>query len=158
MCGPSQSHTGRVPCGKANTCQESGAFEAELRAMEPDEAMKAVMEAEDDLEEVLGDEEDAEAGWEGGEGEEMCRPRDEEDEALQLDHLLDEGKFHVGVSWVHLAGLKGKREQYNGMKCLITSFGVRNPALVKVRGVEKNEDGKYIALWVTSFCKSGNCS
>eukprot|EP00913_Durusdinium_trenchii_P011254 g10567.t1 len=128
--------------------QESGAFEAELRAMEPDEAMKAVMEAEDDLEEVLGDEEDAEAGWEGGEGEEMCRPRDEEDEALQLDHLLDEGKFHVGVSWVHLAGLKGKREQYNGMKCLITSFGVRNPALVKVRGVEKNEDGKYIALWV----------
>ncbi|CAK9079806.1 Flagellar calcium-binding protein TB-44A (44 kDa calcimedin) (44 kDa calflagin) [Durusdinium trenchii] len=116
--------------------------------MEPDEAMKAVMEAEDDLEEVLGDEEDAEAGWEGGEGEEMCRPRDEEDEALQLDHLLDEGKFHVGVSWVHLAGLKGKREQYNGMKCLITSFGVRNPALVKVRGVEKNEDGKYIALWV----------
>ena len=26
------------------------------------------------------------------------------------------GKFHVGVSWVHLDGLKGKREQYNGMK------------------------------------------
>lgn len=25
------------------------------------------------------------------------------------------GKFHVGVSWVHLDGLKGKREQYNGM-------------------------------------------
>ncbi|CAK8994305.1 unnamed protein product [Durusdinium trenchii] len=117
-------------------------------AEEPDEAMREVMEAEDDLEEVEGDEEDAEAGWEGGEGEAMCRPPDEEDEALQLDHQLDEGKFHVGVSWVHLAGLSGKREQYNGMKCLITSFGVRNPALVKVRAVEKNEHGKYIALWV----------
>lgn len=51
----------------------------------------------------------------GEEGEEQCLPPGEADEALQLDHRLDEGKFHVGVSWVHLDGLKGKREQYNGM-------------------------------------------
>ncbi|CAL1139872.1 unnamed protein product [Cladocopium goreaui] len=114
---------------------------------EKDAAMEEVMAADEENEECVGDEEDAE-GWEGEEGGETCRPPDEGDEALQLDHRLDEGKFHVGVSWVHLDGLKGKREQYNGMKCLITSFGVRNPALVKVRGVEKNEDGKYIALWV----------
>jgi len=122
-------------------------FVAESAMAEEDDVMKEVMEAEEN-EDCLGDEEDAEAGWEGEEGGEMCRPPDEGDEALQLDHQLDEGKFHVGVSWVHLSGLKGKREQFNGMKCLITSFGVRNPALVKVRGVEKNEDGKYIALWV----------
>jgi len=103
------------------------------------------MAAADGDEEVLDEEEDPEME---GDGEFTCRPPDEEDEALQLDHQLDEGKFHVGVSWVHLSGLKGSREKYNGMKCLITSFGIKDPAKVKVRSVQKNEEGKYIALWV----------
>ncbi|CAJ1350225.1 unnamed protein product [Effrenium voratum] len=120
--------------------------------VEPDDAMKELMDAGDDLEECLEDEDAADeelaAENDGEEGMEMCRPRDDGEEALQLDHQLDEGKFHVGVSWVHLDGLHGTKEKYNGMKCLIVSFGVRHPSLVKVRGVEKNEDGKYIALWV----------
>ncbi|CAE7681131.1 Flagellar calcium-binding protein TB-44A [Symbiodinium microadriaticum] len=113
------------------------------------EEMEEVMAAGDGDEEVIGEGEDEEEpAEEGMEGMDVCRPRDEEEEALQLDHQLDQGKFHVGVSWVHLSGLKGKREQYNGMKCLISSFGIRDPSKVKVRSAEKNEDGKYIALWV----------
>ena len=41
--------------------------------------------------------------------------------AREPTHLvLNRGKFHLGVSWVHLSGLKGKREQYNGMMLVRT--------------------------------------
>ena len=89
-------------------------------------------------------------------------------QALQLDHQLDQGalaaaanchtvslvltsssgilslsgrgKFHVGVSWVHLSGLKGKREQYNGMS-LVCNLLLR--------------PGRGIVFVLLSTCKNG---
>eukprot|EP00931_Biecheleriopsis_adriatica_P025048 TRINITY_DN1547_c0_g1_i1.p1 TRINITY_DN1547_c0_g1~~TRINITY_DN1547_c0_g1_i1.p1 ORF type:complete len:515 (-),score=136.43 TRINITY_DN1547_c0_g1_i1:42-1514(-) len=112
--------------------------------------MKEAMAAGADEEVVEGGDEDEgeEEEPEAVDGMETLEERDEGEQALQLDHRLDKGKFHVGVSWVHLDGLTGRKEKYNGMKCLITSYGVRHPDKVKVRSAEKNDEGKFIALWV----------
>eukprot|EP00930_Biecheleria_cincta_P039693 TRINITY_DN27265_c0_g1_i1.p1 TRINITY_DN27265_c0_g1~~TRINITY_DN27265_c0_g1_i1.p1 ORF type:complete len:482 (-),score=117.01 TRINITY_DN27265_c0_g1_i1:69-1514(-) len=112
---------------------------------EPDEEERACLED-------LGDEDEVE-----GPGDEEP-PEDEDDEdgenkarALQLDHQLDPGKFHVGCSWIHLDGLTGKRERYNGLKFLVVSFGIKNPAKVKVRSrdpISQKRPGQRVALWV----------
>eukprot|EP00930_Biecheleria_cincta_P087730 TRINITY_DN76969_c0_g1_i1.p1 TRINITY_DN76969_c0_g1~~TRINITY_DN76969_c0_g1_i1.p1 ORF type:complete len:526 (-),score=127.80 TRINITY_DN76969_c0_g1_i1:257-1834(-) len=112
------------------------------------EAEKAVEAAGEDEEELEGENEE-ELGGAMVEGEETLLARDDGEEALQLDHQLDPGKFHVGVKWVHLAGLTGNKEQYNGQKFMVVSFGVKDPSKVKVRSAERNpESGKYRALWV----------
>jgi len=110
---------------------------------EPDDEARTLMAAGDDDEE------------EEGPGDEEPPPEEDDNDgenkarALQLDHELDQGKFHVGCSWIHLDGLTGTRERYNGAKCLITSFGVRNPAKVKVKSQENiSSSGKKLALWV----------
>lgn len=111
-------------------------------------AEKAVEAAGEDEEELEGENED-ELGDDVVEGEETLLARDDGEEALQLDHQLDPGKFHVGVKWVHLAGLTGNKEKYNGQKFMVVSFGVRDPSKVKVRcAVKDAETGKYKAIWV----------
>eukprot|EP00933_Yihiella_yeosuensis_P079178 TRINITY_DN9143_c2_g2_i1.p1 TRINITY_DN9143_c2_g2~~TRINITY_DN9143_c2_g2_i1.p1 ORF type:complete len:518 (+),score=121.07 TRINITY_DN9143_c2_g2_i1:57-1556(+) len=112
--------------------------------------MKEVMMASADDCDCIFDEDEEE---DMGTGEDILEERLPGEEALQLAHQLDPGKFHVGVRWVHLAGLHGKRERFNGMKCLVTDYSAKDQSKVKVRSAEKNENGKFIALWV----KRMNC-
>ena len=56
------------------------------------------------------------------------------------DFILDWGKFHVGVSWVHLSGLKGKREQFNGMKLGVQQLAYGPPMFLINSTVLSNFD------------------
>mmetsp|Transcript_25362 Transcript_25362/g.45953 ORF Transcript_25362/g.45953 Transcript_25362/m.45953 type:complete len:473 (+) Transcript_25362:122-1540(+) len=123
----------------------------EEKGLEQDEEEPAP-DPDDEARELLDEGED-EAEEEGPGDEEPPEEEDEDGEnkarALQLDHKLDKGKFHVGASWILLDGLTGSREKYNGVKCLVTSFGIKNPAKVKVKSQEKiSPSGKNLLLWV----------
>lgn len=134
---------------KDSTNQIGAAFGlTEEEAKEEKAKETACEDAGDDDCELVGENED-ELDGDIQEGDCVLEARGDGEKALQLDHELDPGKFHVGVKWVHLAYLTGKKEKYNGYKVMVVSFGVRDPAKVKVRTADKNADtGRYIALWV----------
>jgi len=91
-----------------------------------------------------------------GSADDVDVPPPPKSRALQLDHQLDPTKFHVGVKWVHLAGLKGRKAKYNGIKAMVTQFGIRDASKVKVRSAKRiSPSGKYVGLWVRRInCKN----
>lgn len=112
--------------------------------MDEDE-MQAAQDAVDD---------DEEPEFEDGDDEDVPPPP--KTRALQLNHRLDPTKFHVGVKWVHLVNLPGRKAKYNGIKAMVTQFGVRDASKVRVRSAKKiSPSGKYVGLWVHRInCKN----